>query len=280
MKTKDVQRDSVERVFEEHRQKQIRKDFKKKKRKLFLLGCLLGTLTAFIIYFFSDYSKIKGIEVVGNNWLSDDKVIELSGLNENSRSLLLFDFIVQNRLSQEPLIESSSLSLNDQGIVTLEIKEKELIGYRYLDKPEMITKEGTLIEMGSEYISFLSRIPLITGFYDEEDDLILKLAKAFATVDQKKIEQIAEIHQVTYSYDDYGILCIMQDGNQIYGSFYSMEMLNSYNEVVSALKGKKSCIYIDEMSGNPYTSLCPDEVEALEKLENEQNNAENGEKME
>lgn len=278
MKDKEIQiESSVERVFEEHRAKQIKKDFRKKKRKIFLLACLFGFLSAFLIYFVSDASKIKGIEVEGNHWLSDDKIIELSGLSENSNSLLIFDLLIQKNLSKEPLITSSSVSLSNQGIVTIEVKEKELIGYRYLDKPEMITKDGTLIEMSNEYASFLSRIPLITGFYDEDGALIQKLAKAFSEVDQKKVEQIAEIHQVTYSYDEYGIQCIMQDGNEIYGSFYSMEMLNSYNEVVSALKGKKSCIYIDEMSGNPYTSLCPDE---LKELENQENIDENSEKTE
>lgn len=278
MKDKEIQiESSVERVFEEHRAKQIKKDFRKKKRKIFLLACLFGFLSAFLIYFLSDASKIKGIEVEGNHWLSDDKIIELSGLSENSNSLLIFDLLIQKNLSKEPLITSSSVSLSNQGIVTIEVKEKELIGYRYLDKPEMITKDGTLIEMSNEYASFLSRIPLITGFYDEDGALIQKLAKAFSEVDQKKVEQIAEIHQVTYSYDEYGIQCIMQDGNEIYGSFYSMEMLNSYNEVVSALKGKKSCIYIDEMSGNPYTSLCPDE---LKELENQENIDENSEKTE
>lgn len=278
MKDKEIQiESSVERVFEEHRAKQIKKDFRKKKRKIFLLACLFGFLSAFLIYFVSDASKIKGIEVEGNHWLSDDKIIELSGLSENSNSLLIFDLLIQKNLSKEPLITSSSVSLSNQGIVTIEVKEKELIGYRYLDKPEMITKDGTLIEMSNEYASFLSRIPLITGFYDEDGALIQKLAKAFSEVDQKKVEQIAEIHQVTYSYDEYGIQCIMQDGNEIYGSFYSMEMLNSYNEVVSALKGKKSCIYIDEMSGNPYTSLCPDE---LKELENQENSDENSEKTE
>lgn len=278
MKDKEIQiESSVERVFEEHRAKQIKKDFRKKKRKIFLLACLFGFLSAFLIYFVSDASKIKGIEVEGNHWLSDDKIIELSGLSENSNSLLIFDLLIQKNLRKEPLITSSSVSLSNQGIVTIEVKEKELIGYRYLDKPEMITKDGTLIEMSNEYASFLSRIPLITGFYDEDGALIQKLAKAFSEVDQKKVEQIAEIHQVTYSYDEYGIQCIMQDGNEIYGSFYSMEMLNSYNEVVSALKGKKSCIYIDEMSGNPYTSLCPDE---LKELENQENSDENSEKTE
>lgn len=280
MKNKDIQIDSVERVFEEHRQKQARKDFKKKKRKIFLLACFFGLVCSFFIYFISDASKIKGIEVEGNHWLSSERIIELSGLSENSRNLAVFSLLVENKINKEPLIQSSSISFNDQGIVTIEIQEKEVIGYRYLDKPEMITKEGSLVEMSNEYTSFLSKIPLVTGFYDEEDILIQKLAKAFATVDQKKIEQIAEIHQVNYSYDEYGILCIMQDGNKVYGSFYSMEMLNSYNEVVSALKGKKSCIYIDEMSGNPYTSLCPEELEAEKNQENYENKAENSEKNE
>lgn len=275
---------SVDRVFERHRKAAKLAQFKKARLRIFFAAIATGFLLIFGIYLSSDRSKISGIRISGNRWLSDDAILELIGINENSRSLFLFESLLQRAARQHPLIESITVHENAAGVVEITVTEKGLVGYRYLDKPEILTKEGELIEMSDDLSFLLNRLPLIVGFdgaleAEEEEEgelpLIQQLAKAMKNVDAEKIEMISEIHQVAFSYDDRAILCIMQDGNEVYGSFYSIDMLNSYNQVASALPQKKNCIYIDEMTGNPYTSLCPEELAEKEKEEAE-NSAEEG----
>ncbi len=286
---------SVDRVFEEHRRALLRSQFKKMRFRIFLAAMLSGFLLIFAVYLSSDRSKIQGIRIRGNRWLQEDEILKLTGINENSRSLFLFESLIRQTAQNHPLIDSISIHQNDAGVVEIEVEEKQLVGYRYLTIPEILTAEGELIEMTDELSFLLSRLPLIIGFdaaLTEEEmekgelSQIQQLAKALKKVNPEKIEMISEIHQISFSYDDCAILCIMQDGNEVYGSFYSISVLNRYNEVASALPQKKNCIYIDEMSGNPYTSLCPEEQaqkeaeeaeNAEEKAQSEENSGQNQE---
>lgn len=276
---------SVDQVFEKHKKANQRAYFKRSKRRLFLAAMGCGFLLIFTFYLASDQSKIKGIRIVGNRWLSDEEIMTLTGINDQSRSLFLFESLIQRSALQHPLIESIKIQERGTGIVDIEVVEKQLVGYRYLSVPELVTSEGDLIEMTDEMFSLITQLPLIVGFSDEPvinleteevtPSLLAQLAKALKAVDPAKISLISEIHQYAYSYDQNGILCIMQDGNEVYGSLYSIDMLNDYNRVASALPQKKNCIYIDEMSGNPYTSLCPEEL--MQQEEEEAKNEEDSE---
>ena len=53
------------------------------------------------------------------------------------------------------------------------------------------------------------------------------------------------------------ICLLMQDGNRFFSSYYSMDVLNSYNSIVSNLNQSDACIFVDEMSKSAYTQPCP-----------------------
>ena len=67
----------------------------------------------------------------------------------------------------------------------------------------------------------------------------------------------------------------MKDGNRLFTSYYSVDILNKYNGISSANKKVNACIYIDEFSKNAYTSICPEQQEALDKAEQEEKDKEN-----
>lgn len=276
-----IQSNEVEIVFSEHRKQRKQEQFNRQKPRLFFFSFLILIISLFGFYLLSDYSKVQRIIIEGNYLLSNEEIQELTDISYDD----IWLFVNQSKINEigqkNPLIDEITIEKKPQCLLVLHVKEKKVIGYRYLDYPELITDEGECIPLEDNQNHLLSRLPLIVGFNQmlteeelnsDEPTLIKKLAKAMSAVDSIRIEMIAEIHQYEYSYDQNGILCIMQDGNEIYGSMYSMEMLNSYNQVASALVKKKNCIYIDEMSGNPYVSLCPEEQEALEAAqENEEN---------
>jgi len=276
-----MQSDEIEIVFSEHRKLRKQEQFNKKKPKLFFFAILIFIVISFFLYFVSDFSKIKGITVNGNYLFTEQDIMDLTKINHDDIWLFLRQSQLNKLCEENPLIESITLEKNVDHTVNLIVKEKKMIGYRYLDIPELISSAGECIPLKENQNHLISRLPLIVGFNQTlteeeqiagEPSLIEKLAKAMSSVDSIRIEMIAEIHQFAYSYDQNGILCIMQDGNKVYGSMYSMEMLNSYNQVASALVKKQNCIYIDEMSGNPYVSLCPEEIEALEAMKEKEEN--------
>lgn len=275
---------SVDQVFERHKKVTLNSQFKRSKSRLFLAAMITGMVLIFTVYLLSDQSKIAGVQVEGNQYLSTQEIMSITGINENSRSLFVFESLIQNTAKKHPLIQDVTIKEDAQGVIQILVTEKELVGYHYLSNPQILTKEGELIEMSDDLMFLITRIPLIVGFNangseTEENELSLlqRLAKAMKAVDSSKIQMISEIHQYSYSYDENGILCRMQDGNRVYGSFYSIGVLNDYNKIASALPQKKNCVYIDEMTKNPYTSLCPEEQQALEEQQKEQEEKEKNE---
>jgi len=265
---------TVDEVFAQHRFDVLRGRFLSNKVKVFVLGVVTGFVLISAGFILSSASKVNGIEIAGNYFLSEEKILELSGINEDSRYLFVFDSVAEDRLVSNPLIESAEVNVRKDGSVSIEVKEKVILGYRYKKYPELVFADGTLMELNNEYASLYAQVPLIVGFNEEMNDF----AEAFENVPQKRIASISEIHRYEYTYDANGLEFVMKDGNRFFASFYSADVINQYNGVASALTEKNVCLYADENSGNVYKSLCPEEAEALALQEAE--DAESDEKAE
>ena len=256
---------TVDKVFEKHRFVMRRNYFHNNQMKVFVLAMMTGFLLVALGFFMSDVSKVKGIQISGNYFLTDEQILEASGINEDSRYLFVFDSVAIDQLCEHPMIQDAFVNVDSKGMVQIEIQEKLIIGYRYKKYPEVIFGDGTIMELSNEYSYLYSQIPLIVGFNDEIDSF----AKAFEDVHQKRISSISEIHRYEYSYDPNGLEFVMKDGNRFFASFYSADVINQYNGVASALSEKNVCLFADEHSGNVYKSVCPEIQEALDKLEEE-----------
>ena len=254
----------VDQVFQKQKRISGALRFKQNRFRLFFSAIFSGLILIFAFYLFSDFSKIKGVQINGNYYITDKEIMKIVGIDKNTRSLFLFEGLIQRFGQKHPLIQDLSLMELADGSVKIDVIEKQPVGYRYVTKPQILTSNGELIEMDKELEFLILQVPLIVGF-ESEDDLSLKmLAKALASIDPNKIEFISEVHQYSYSYDGNGIRCVMRDGNEVFGSFYSILVINEYNQIASVLPSERVCIFIDEMSLNPYTSFCPDEQTPLE----------------
>lgn len=266
VKVKETKNHStVDKVFEQHRFDVLRGRFLSNKVKVFVLAMISGFALVSIGFLLSSASKVRGIQIEGNYFLSEKQVLELSGITQNSRYLFVFDSVAQDRLNASPFIEDSEVTVRKDGSVLIDVKEKVILGYRYKKYPEIVFGDGTLMELSNEYSSLYAQIPLIVGFNDEMEEF----ADAFKHVPQKRIASISEIHRYEYTYDPNGLELIMKDGNRFFASFYSCDVINQYNGVASALTEKNVCLYADENSGNVFKSLCPEEAEALASQEAE-----------
>ena len=265
-KKKKENQSTVDEVFEKHRSDVRRNRFLTNKVKVFVLAVFTGFVLITFGFLLSPASKVRGFDIEGNYFLHEDDVLELSGISSESRYLFVFDSVAENRLLSSPLIQSAQVSVRNDGTVDIVIEEKVILGYRYKTYPELVFQDGTLMELSNDYSYLYSQIPLIVGFNEEMGDF----AKAFENIPQKRIASISEIHRYAYSYDPNGLEFVMKDGNRFFASFYSVDVINQYNGVASALTEKKVCLYADENSGNVYKSLCPEEQAALEaeNLEN------------
>lgn len=227
--------------------------FNKIKRKLFLLGVLIGLVIIIIIYFIRPISNVSKINVEGNHYLSDDYILNLANINDNSSYVLVFDFLVEKELTKDKLIESSDVYHGKDNVININVVEKQPVGYIYDSNLKIVLTDGTIIT-DDEYVDLIAELPLINGFDDENVKLI---SKSFEKVDPYIIESMSEIQRYSQSYDLNMMQILMRDGNYVFVSIYSMDVLNQYFDISFKLNEKNVCIFIEDISKNAYKSSCP-----------------------
>ena len=247
--------------------------FDKNKKIILILSAFFSLIIIGVIYFSLDVSKIKQININGNYYLSDNKILEISELSKDDRFLLTMPWSIKRKIEQNVLIQETKVDMLDGLIVDINVKEKAPIGYAYENGSNvLILDNDERITIDNENISLITKVPLLEGFSGEELVLIEQNIKE---CDKDIINEISEIHKypnLKYQY----VEIIMRDGNYIFTSPYGLKMLNKYYDIESSyIKDKYVCYYFEDISGNAYTSACPWEpveevkVEESEDIEEE-----------
>ena len=251
----EISYDHVERILDNRRRRMDEKLFRSHQNRIAIRAVLVAVLCVVIVYFALPISHIQAIRITGSHFLSEQYILDTAAISENDRFYLTIPSLVRNRLESNPLIETAEVTMNDDQTVSIAVTESEMIGYRYIDKPEVVLKDGSVIALESAYLDLVAMIPLITGF--EDGQKLAKLVSAFQNVDQEVIEDIAEIREYPLSYDPEAILVLMRTGGYFIGGYYTMQNINSYNEVYALQADKSKCLFSLESEGKVSSQTCP-----------------------
>ncbi|MDO4500265.1 MAG: FtsQ-type POTRA domain-containing protein [Erysipelotrichaceae bacterium] len=240
-----------------------RKDAHKKtvftaiKHHCFLLGVLFGFFILVALYFVSDYSDIYHISVEGNIYLSDSDIIELSGISEDDKYLLLMSTAVSSKLEKSPYIDEAKVERLENRLVRITVKEVKQIGYLFEDNESLILLQtGDRVPLNEDNAYLLKNIPLLEGY---NKDQITEILRGFKQIEAKTINEISEIHRYPFSYDENMMEVIMRDGNYCFVSWTGLKMLEEYYSIESGIDKSNglSCIYLDELTNSGFISVCP-----------------------
>lgn len=251
-------RESTSIDFFNRKIKKSRLEKQMRRRKKFLkIGVVLSVVVGLLVVYFSmSISRVQTINVTGNRYLDKADVIAQSGVTTADYLLAALPFVVENRLKSNPLIEGVSVKWDFvKRIVQIDIVEKRLFGYRYDDVPYILFMNHQRIPMDKDTLKLLPYLPFINGF--EAAELENDLIDSFVDVEEKMMNHIAEIFQYQTSYDDKMLRIVMRDGNQVFTTLQTVDVINYYYEIVAGLKVKQACIFIDEITRQAYTSSCP-----------------------
>ena len=251
----EISYDHVERILDNRRRRMDEKLFRSHQNSIAIKAVLTALCCVILIYFILPISHIHTIRITGQHFLTDTYIKEIAGISESDRFYLTIPSIVKSRLESNPLIASAEVTMADDQTISISVVENEMIGYRYIDKPEVVLKDGSVVALESAYLDLVAMIPLIKGFEDEEK--LNKLVTAFQDVDQEVIEDIAEIREYSLSYDPGTILVLMRTGGYFIGSYYSMANINSYNEVYALQSDKSQCLFSLEGQAKISSQTCP-----------------------
>ena len=235
-------------------EREVRK-YKRTKTFCFVLAIVLSLTIVGLIYYYSSSSNVYAVRVDGNVYLKDSDIVDLSGLSDEDKFLLVNPRLIEKRILENKAIKECSVELLDKNLVKINVEEYKMIAYTFLKGECVIILENNeRIVVDGSNIYLINNIPLIEGFTN--DDLVL-IEKNLKDVDYKMINEISEIHyypELKYQY----VQIIMRDGNNIFASVYGMNVLNSYYAIESSYDSdEEHCIYFEDISQNAYASACP-----------------------
>lgn len=225
---------------EKEKQVVVKKKFKLVK---FLIVLLMLYIVGFFIYKLF-VAKINNIYISNNINLTDQEVIDISGLRDYPSFLFTTKSTIKNRLLKHDLIKGVKVKKKIWGIIEIEVDENEpLFIYK---KTEKVILENTKQIDNNNYI-----LPTITN--EIEEDMLNKLVEKYKDIDNEIKLLISEIKYVPNDIDKERFIFAMNDGNYIYITLYKILSINEYIKILPNLENKKGILYLD--SGNYFEIL-------------------------
>lgn len=216
---------------------------KRVKRKFNPLKFLSFIAFIIICYFLTVYLldiKTKNIVVLNNNYYSDEKIIETSGIEKYPKFILLNTNKIKKKLLKLDLIENVTIKKKWNFVLELTIKEKKIL-YLVRSENKYRLSDNKLYDLDD-----VLSVPTLINYIPESNEK--KFVNAFKNIDNNIISMISEIEYSKTSYDSDRFLLYMNDGNMVYVTTTKLKSLNKYVDIVSKLENKKGILYLD--SGN------------------------------
>ena len=221
-------------------EKRIKKKLKIKIVPL-LIALLILAIFVGIIYFIS-LLPIKNIYVKGNNYLTDQEIIEMAKIENYPSYITTFSSKIKRRINKSPYIKKVSVKKKLSRTVLITVEEKNIL-FRKEENNKVVLEDGSEVEDNNKY-----NVPILLNYVpDTKYDSFLKHMNK---VNESIKSEISEIRYYPNEQDDDRFLLHMNDGNLVYLTLTKFSQINYYEEVLDQLEGKKGILYLD--SGNHF----------------------------
>jgi len=191
-------------------------------------------LISIIVYLQSPLSEVKTIDIQGNTFVTDEDIIELSGLSTETNIWTMDISKIENELQTNPIIDEVTIDRQLPWTVSLDVSEMQIVGFVEENKKFYpVLDNGELLET-KEHLEFNGEAPLLIGFTDKE--YLSKMASELNNLPADILDLISELHWQPESDNKNTILLYMNDGFIVQGTIrdFSDGML-VYPSVVSQL---------------------------------------------
>lgn len=226
----------------EKNKKKLKKNIKVKRKlklKPFLISFGIILVILLIIYLLS-LIKIKNIYVKGNNYLTDQEIIDISSLNNYPSLIKVNSKKIKKKLLKNEFIKNVKVNKTIKGKVVIKVEEYKPL-FRKQDNNKIVLNNKK--EIDSNII-----VPILVNYIPDTkyDEFINKMND----IDDSIIKMISEIRYYPNNQDDDRFLLNMTDGNLVYLTLTRFKQINYYMDVLKEIDGKKGILYLD--SGNHF----------------------------
>lgn len=208
-------------------------------KKFSFVKLLLVLLIMYIIGFLGykvAISRITNIYIKNNNILTDQEVIDASGLRNYPSFILTTNYSIKNKLLKNDLVKKVKVKKGLWGKVYIDIEEY---------KPLFIYEDKVILDNKNKVDLDIS-LPILVNKVD--DEILDKLISKYESINDEIKLMISEIKYDPNDIDKERFLFTMSDGNYVYITLYKLSSIDEYLKITSTLKDKKGILYLD--SGN------------------------------
>lgn len=214
------------------KKKTKKRKLNKKRFYLFVIIFLILTITIYKLF----NINIKNIYIKGNEFLTDQEIIDIAKLSDYPNSINNLSYIIEKRLNNNKYILSANVK--KKGMLSkIYIKVKEnypLFYYQVENKTVLFNKE--MVTDKYTVPTVINQIP--NTVYDE---FLNKLQK----VDKNTLNRMSEIQYSPNEVDEERFFILMNDGNYVYLTLNKFLSINKYLDIIKSFGNKKGILYLD-----------------------------------
>ena len=220
----------------EKRRSSLEKIKRKKRRELILIVTLFLIVIAVFSLLFSNYLKLKTIEVEGNNQITKEEILEAGNINNNLRTWSIKDDEIRNNIQSRFEIFKSVI-VQSKLPSTIKVKVEE---YSFIAQNKK--EDGSLeiiMENGKPYSGKVRNnynLPILENFKDDKS----KLDEVYKNLNKLKEDVRLQISEIINDEGD-NVTIYMKDGQKVKALRASFsDKLNYYDEISRYIEDKNN----------------------------------------
>lgn len=220
----------------EKRRSSLEKIKRKKRRELILIVTLFLIVIAVFSLLFSNYLKLKTIEVEGNNQITKEEILEAGNINNNLRTWSIKDDEIRNNIqSRFEIFKSVTVQSKLPSTIKVEVEEYSFIAQ---NKKEDGSLE-IIMENGKPYSGKVRNnynLPILENFKDDKS----KLDEVYKNLNKLKEDVRLQISEIINDEGD-NVTIYMKDGQKVKALRASFsDKLNYYDEISKYIEDKNN----------------------------------------
>ena len=220
----------------EKRRSSLEKIKRKKRRELVFIVTLFLIVIAVFSLLFSNYLKLRTIEVEGNNQISKEEILEAGNINNNLRTWSIKDDEIQKNI-QEKFEIFKTVSVQTTMPATIKVKVEE---YNFIAQNKR--EDGSyeiIMENGKAYTGKIRNnynLPILEKFNDDST----KLEEIYKNLNNLKEEVRLQISEIINDEGD-NVTIYMKDGQKVKAlrARFS-DKLNYYDQISKYIEDKNN----------------------------------------
>ena len=220
----------------EKRRSSLEKIKRKKRRELIFIVTLFLIVIAVFSLLFSNYLKLKTIEVEGNNQITKEEILEAGNINNNLRTWSIKDDEIRNNIqSRFEIFKSVTVQSKLPSTIKVKVEEYNFIAQNKKDDGSL----EILMENGKPYSGKVRNnynLPILENFKDDRS----KLDEVYKNLNKLKEDVRLQISEIINDEGD-NVTIYMKDGQKVKALRASFsDKLNYYNEISKYIEDKNN----------------------------------------